>query len=76
MASGAPTPEYHPKVASSRVSSAAMTVAAENVIDSPTRASAWVTASRGGAAGPQFLPEPEDQEQAVVGARADSQDEH
>jgi len=27
-------------------------------------------------AGPQFLPHPEDQEQAVVGARAQGQDEH
>jgi hypothetical protein len=47
MASGAPRLEYSPKVASSSVSSAAMTVAAEKVIDSPTRATACVTASWG-----------------------------
>ena len=47
MASGAPRLEYSPKVASSSVSSAAMTVVAENVIDSPTRATARVTASWG-----------------------------
>jgi hypothetical protein len=37
MASGAPRLEYSPKTAISRVSSEAITVAAEKVIDSPTR---------------------------------------
>jgi hypothetical protein len=35
-ASAGPSPEYRPNEASSRHSSATMTVPAENVIDSPT----------------------------------------
>ncbi len=47
MASGAPMLEYSANVASSMVSSAPMTVAAENVIDFETRDRARVTDSFG-----------------------------
>ena len=75
MASGTPRAENSPNTASSRVSRAAMTVAAENVTDSPTRASALTTASCERASRPELLAHPEDQEQAVVRARADHQDQ-
>ena len=50
-----------------------MTVAAEKVIDSPTRSTAAITACLPVLSGAQVLAHPEDQEQAVVGARAEDQ---
>ncbi len=47
IASAGPIPRYRPKVASSRLVRAAITVAAEKVIDWPTRLIAAITASAG-----------------------------
>src|SRR5438876_2303987 len=63
MASRAPRLEYSPKMASSSVSSEAMTVAAEKVIDSPTPGEGVRDRVVGRAAGPEFFPDPEDEEQ-------------
>ena len=50
-----------------------MTVAAENVIDSPTRSTAATTACLRVHSRAQVLAHPEDEEQAVVRARAEDQ---
>ncbi len=54
IANPGPTPRYRPKDASSRVSSAAITVSAENVTDSPTRSTEATMASRGANPRPRF----------------------
>ena len=62
-------------MAASSDSSAAITVRAENVMVSPTLVTAARTASLGSGAAAQVLPDAEHQEQAVVGPRAEHQND-
>ena len=58
-----------------RVSRATMTVPADAVMDSPTRCTAYATAAFGSLPLEQLLAHAEDEEEAVVGARPEDQDD-
>ena len=64
-----------PKLANSSVKRARMTVPADAVIDSPTRATARATASCRLEARAEAFPDPEDEEQPVVGPRPEDEDD-